>query len=531
MPNTFTLSQIPNMNNRIPTSRYQRMIIYKLHSKPLHGKINLSQRSGDFSYTPDTVCEAAESASLTKARLSTRALTTGKDVAVLSINADSQHVNPNETATLNVSSSFDLQRFSNFRWLGAESTSTSAQFSREFPGIYEVCVVGEIDQGESTSTACIAIQVLGTREAPPACEEKDQFSDQFLYTVSDGSALSNAGTVTLLVGQANTRPIAENLMVTTEEDQAIESVLQGSDADRNALTYTIVDAAEHGQINITNSATGEFRYTPENNYNGTDRFTYKVNDGAKDSNTATVTLTINPINDPPVAHQAGPVSVQEDQSQEIQLSADDIDSTGLTYSLVNNGRLGSAEVINAQSGVIRYQPLVNVNGRDELQFKVNDGELDSTSARIIIDITPVDDGVIAVDDSFSSDEDQSYQGELNFIDVDQDTLTFSIISQTSLGQIALTDSNRGTFTYTPQLNANGNDQFQFQVSDGRNTSNTATVNITLNPVNDAPEAPSLLSFDTLEDQVLNATLSATASEFVFKTRRSRGLSIDDQSGS
>src|SRR5207247_397050 len=88
------------------------------------------------------------------------------------------------------------------------------------------------------------------------------------------------------------------------------------------------------------NANGSFSYTPAANYNGGDSFTYKANDGSLNSNTVTVSLTINAVNDPPVA-VADSYSTDEDTLLSVNaatgvLSNDsDIDSASLTAVLVS----------------------------------------------------------------------------------------------------------------------------------------------------------------------------------------------------
>ena len=74
--------------------------------------------------------------------------------------------------------------------------------------------------------------------------------------------------------------------------------LPATDADGDPLTYSIVEQPAHGAL----SGSGASRtYTPAPNYNGPDSFTFEANDGTADSNTATVSLTVLPVNDAPVA--------------------------------------------------------------------------------------------------------------------------------------------------------------------------------------------------------------------------------------
>src|SRR5207249_1495562 len=85
--------------------------------------------------------------------------------------------------------------------------------------------------------------------------------------------------------------------VTTDEDTPVSITLVGADLDGIALAYFIVSGPIHGTLSGT---TGAFlTYTPSPDFNGTDGFTYKVNDGITESNVATVSLTINSVNDAP----------------------------------------------------------------------------------------------------------------------------------------------------------------------------------------------------------------------------------------
>ena len=97
---------------------------------------------------------------------------------------------------------------------------------------------------------------------------------------------------------------------------------------------------------MTNVATGAFTYAPKSNANGTDSFTFQVNDGKADSNVATVTVTIDPVNDAPVASN-GAASVVAGSSTTGALSATDIDSVSLTYQLSPTASKGAAVVTNA----------------------------------------------------------------------------------------------------------------------------------------------------------------------------------------
>ena len=120
---------------------------------------------------------------------------------------------------------------------------------------------------------------------------------------------------------------------------------------------------------------------PEANYNGTDSFSYKVNDGELDSNLATITLTVTAVNDAAVAGDAA-VSLAEDGSSRIDLVAlaSDIDSATLTASIVAGAQHGQVS-LNAD-GSFTYTPDADYNGTDSFTYRVNDGEVDSNVATV-----------------------------------------------------------------------------------------------------------------------------------------------------
>ncbi|MFW2334945.1 PKD domain-containing protein, partial [Ilumatobacter sp.] len=109
----------------------------------------------------------------------------------------------------------------------------------------------------------------------------------------------------------NTPPIAIDDTYSVDEDDTLTIVAPGvlgndTDADGDPLTAVLVDDVANGTLTIDGA--GEFTYAPDADFAGDDTFTYVANDGTDDSNTATVTITVNPVNDPPVADANGPYS-------------------------------------------------------------------------------------------------------------------------------------------------------------------------------------------------------------------------------
>ena len=130
-------------------------------------------------------------------------------------------------------------------------------------------------------------------------------SDSFVYKVNDGAADSNLATVSLTITAVNDAPVATAENYTTAEDTALVVdaasglLAHATDIDGDPLTAVLVSGPAHGSLSLNSD--GSFTYTPSGNYNGSDSFVYKVNDGTADSNLATVSLTITAVNDAPVA--------------------------------------------------------------------------------------------------------------------------------------------------------------------------------------------------------------------------------------
>jgi hypothetical protein len=126
-------------------------------------------------------------------------------------------------------------------------------------------------------------------------------------------------------------------------------------------------------------------YTPNNNFNGTDSFTFKANDGTVDSNEATVSITIDAVNDTPVA-DAQSVTTDENTPVAITLTASDVDGDSLTYSVVTTPVSGS---LSGSAPNLTYTPNNNFNGQDSFTFTVNDGTVDSNEATVSITVNAV----------------------------------------------------------------------------------------------------------------------------------------------
>jgi VCBS repeat-containing protein len=366
-------------------------------------------------------------------------------------------------------------------------------------------LVYSIVAGGSSGTATITNTANGAFTYTP---NPDFFgSDQFTFKVNDGTVDSNVATISVTVNNVNDQPQASNSSIIVVEDTPYSGNLPASDADDDDLYYTIVSNGAKGTVNITNTATGAFVYSPNLNATGSDSFTFKVNDGTLDSNTATVSVTILNVNDQPQA-SGMTISTDENTPYSGTLIASDPDDDQLQYSIVTNGSKGTAVITNSSSGAFTYTPNSGATGSDSFTFNVNDGHLDSNTATVSVTINVVNQAPQASGFAISTDENTPYSGTLIASDPDEDPLQYSIVSNASKGTAAITGSSTGAFTYTPNSGASGSDSFTFKVNDGNLDSNTATVSVTISSVNQAPLATGF-AISTNANTSYSGTLTAS----------------------
>jgi large repetitive protein len=342
----------------------------------------------------------------------------------------------------------------------------------------DTLTVQSVTQGTKGSVSIVSGQVLYTPNA------NYNGTDSFTYTISDGNGGTSTATVNVTVAPVNDAPIAVNDAVTTAEDTPITINVQGNDTDVDGDTLT-VQSVTQGAKGTVSIVSGQVLYTPNANYNGTDSFTYVISDGNGGTSTATVNVTVMPVNDAPVAVN-DTVSTAEDTPVTISVLSNDTDVDGdtLTVQSVTQGAKGTVSIV---SGQVLYTPNANYNGTDSFTYVISDGNGGTSTATVNVTITPVNDAPVAVSDTVSTAEDTPITINVkgNDTDVDGDTLTVQSVTQGTKGTVSIVS---GQVLYTPNANYNGTDSFTYVISDGNGGTSTATVNVTVTPVNDAPVA-------------------------------------------
>ncbi|QKS29606.1 MAG: tandem-95 repeat protein [Candidatus Accumulibacter similis] len=337
--------------------------------------------------------------------------------------------------------------------------------------------------------------------------------DSFTYLAHDGQADSNIATVTLTVTPVNDAPVATDDAFTLSEDTPISVLPSGvlandTDIDSATLTAALVSGPQHGTLNL--GSDGGFTYIPDADYFGPDSFTYLANDSQADSNIATVTLTVTPVNDAPIATDDA-FTLAEDTPLSVLPSGvlandSDIDSATLTAVLVSGPQHGALSL--GSDGGFTYVPDADYSGTDSFSYVANDGQIDSNIATVTLTVTPVNDAPVATDDAFTLSEDTPINvlpsGLLaNDSDIDSAALTAALVSGPQHGTLTL--GSDGGFTYVPDADYSGTDSFSYVAHDGQADSNVATVTLTVTPVNDAPVATDD-AFTLAEDTPLSVVL-------------------------
>ncbi|MEX1073460.1 MAG: S8 family serine peptidase, partial [Chloroflexota bacterium] len=349
-------------------------------------------------------------------------------------------------------------------------------------------------------------------------------------TPADPNMLNNTANET-----TDRKPTASGQSVTTPEDTAKLITLAGSDLDGDSLTFGTDVGPLHGTLSVLgapscsggspNNCTATVTYTPALDYNGADSFTFHVNDGAADSSTATVSITVTEVNDAPVATDDTVTAIEDTTlnttTASLLVNDTDVDGPSLAITAVSGATGGAATLMNngtagdPSDDFVRFVPTANLcgTGAGGYDYTVSDGALSDTG-HVFVNITCVND-----EPSFSKGADQTVNEDAGPQTVFPWATAISAGPADESGQAltfhASNDNNAlfssqpsvaadGTLSYTPAANANGSATVTLYLTDdggtlygGDDTSPNQTFSITVRAVNDEP------SFSKGADQTVN----------------------------
>ena len=232
----------------------------------------------------------------------------------------------------------------------------------------------------------------------PVANESGNAYTTLQFKVSDGELYSaNAYTLTVDVIPVNDAPVAVDDTASTAEDTVLTSTvdLDANDTDLDGDSLTVVPGTfpttQGGTIVIASD--GSYTYTPPANFNGTDTVTYTVTDGNL-TDEGTLTITVTPVNDPPVLVDGNGDPLGDDQSVTTpedtpvsgQLVANDPDGDDLTFSKATDPTSGSVTV--NPDGSWEYTPNPSYSGNDSFTVTVSDGKGGSDTLTVNVEVTP-----------------------------------------------------------------------------------------------------------------------------------------------
>ncbi|MEA8593056.1 Ig-like domain-containing protein [Pseudomonas aeruginosa] len=316
----------------------------------------------------------------------------------------------------------------------------------------------------------------------------------------------------------NTAPTVDSINASTSEDHQLALILSATDPNAgDTHTFQIVSAVNpaHGSAYIAGNT---LTFTPKPDWNGSTVLSYQAVDsqGAA-SNVATITITVTPVNDAPVA-QPKSLILDEDTSGFVTLSATDIDSPEPTvFEIVSlpNSSHGSV-VLNGST--LTFTPSKDWYGTTSLTYRAqDDAGAWSAPATVIITVRPINDAPVVPQAEIVIAEDSVGKLPLTAMDVDSSVFDFEIQEQPAFGFASIAGN---TLTYTPPLDWFGTTTLRYRAKDDSGAwSESATITITVTPVNDPPVADPLtltLNEDTPGTVTLKATDIDSPQDFVFE---------------
>ena len=328
----------------------------------------------------------------------------------------------------------------------------------------------------------------------------ENFADSFTFTVNDGGKTSTPATVAITISKVNDNaPSATNGNANVNEGATKALTLAGTDLDGDVLFITIAGAPANGTLDTpvrVNATSFTVNYTHNGSETTSDSLTFTVSDTVNAPATGTFNLAIKPVNDNPPTATNGSASVNEGATKTLTLTGADPDNDELTITIASNptrGTVGTPVRVDDTTFTVSYTHNGSETTSDSFTFAVDDGVHTPVVGTFSLTIVPVNDPPVAKDDTYAVDEDAgvtSFNVLGNDTDVEGDPITLGSVTQPANGTTSLNGSKNRVF-YTPNPNycntppGTSLETFTYTLTPG---SSTATVSVTVNCLDDSPEA-------------------------------------------
>jgi len=337
--------------------------------------------------------------------------------------------------------------------------------------------------GPTAQQGTLTLNANGTFTFVPAAGYVGNVIFQYRLTNNVTAAVSTA-TVTIVVSGP---PVANPDAVSTPEDTSVtfNPLTNDTDPNNDPLTLqSVVNFPIHGDVTV--NPNGTITYVPDPNYNGPDSLTYRVCDIGNLCTVGTVSITVTPVNDVPIAKDDLATTPEDTGVLVVVLSNDvEVDGQDLSTNAILQQPSNGTATINPD-GTVLYTPRTNFVGSDAFIYQACDTTSLCASATVLITVTPVNDAPVAGDDSATTPSGTAVTVAVlaNDSDVDGDTLRVNrLLFQPTKGTATVLPD--GTVRYTPNAGATGIDTFSYEVCDTHDACDEAVVTINVG-VNNAP---------------------------------------------
>lgn len=294
-------------------------------------------------------------------------------------------------------------------------------------------------------------------------------------------------------GPVNTPPIALDSSIRTLQNTPVHASLCAGDLDGDTLSYRVTTEPTNGTVTLDGSTA---TYTPDPGFSGPDAFGYMVNDGSADSEEATVQVTVDPRNSPPVAVDD---RYETDENQALQIGApgvlandSDADGTSLSAILLLAPKHGTVTL--DATGALDYTPAPDFHGTDTFTYTVSDGDLHSPAAAVTIEVRDTNRPPVAADDTYSVEAGSVLSASFvdgvltNDTDPDGDALKTFVLEADAPSHGAVMLKEEGSFVYAPDKGYAGIDYFTYTARDADGLTSRAMVYVDVRSPYAAPEA-------------------------------------------